>query len=88
MAGCRGDGVPHSQLTNGSDISVGGWGCRTFGDARSHAGARGKGIETHLATNKRREGSGCEARDRGPNPRRRRSPHREVCLVERRFGAA
>ncbi len=47
-----------------------------------------KGIETHLATNKRREGSGCEARDRGPNPRRRRSPHREVCLVERRFSAA
>ena len=29
MAGCRGDGVPYSQLTNGSNISVGGWGCRT-----------------------------------------------------------
>jgi hypothetical protein len=28
MAGCRGDGVPYSQLTNGSNISVGGWGCR------------------------------------------------------------
>ena len=29
MAGCRGDGVPYSQLANGSNISVGGWGCRT-----------------------------------------------------------
>ena len=29
MAGCRGDGVPYSQLTNGSNISVGGWGCHT-----------------------------------------------------------
>ena len=28
-AGCRGDGVPHSQHTNGSNTSVGGWGCRT-----------------------------------------------------------
>jgi hypothetical protein len=27
MAGCRGDGVPYSQLTNGSNISVGD-GCR------------------------------------------------------------
>ena len=24
-----GDGVPHSQHTNGSNTSVGGWGCRT-----------------------------------------------------------
>ena len=43
MAGCRGDGVQYSQLTNGSNISVGGWGCRTdrltmkrFGPAHCH----------------------------------------------------
>ena len=36
------------------------------------------------ARDSRREGSGCEARDRGPNPRRRRSPHRDVCLACRR----
>jgi hypothetical protein len=40
MAGCRGDGVPYSQLTNGSNISVGGWGAvpnnTTLGSAHCH----------------------------------------------------
>ena len=28
--GVSGDGVPYSQRTNGSNTSVGGWGCRTL----------------------------------------------------------
>jgi hypothetical protein len=27
MAGCRGDGVQYGHCTNGSNFSVGGWGC-------------------------------------------------------------